>query len=539
MFAFFKNIIGGYREISIFSGIALLVVFFEVLFWALLTQMLPGDMSERGQKLLSKELSAYIDANLSVIFFIAILCRFICQACHNYYMNFMSFEFLRRLRERLDELVITSSYVCLEKIGKARLLANSITNSAVLADTMVVNSLKLFSDALTLISVLIVMLFVSPSITISLLLAFGVLGGAIYFSLAGPVKRWSIKIVEFTTKLNQLGDYFLFAQREVRVNSLGSSALGSQKIVHKKISQIQTKIRFMQVLPRYAVEFLFFGAVAVSLYSVRNQQGVELDVEDLAMLSFFILCGMRIMPICNQMLICLNGMRAGKGVSIQILEDTGQMSEKEGQFAISRELPEKGTLIEMKGVRYGYNSESDVINNLNLTVRKSDVVLLEGKSGTGKSTALDLLLGLRSPGSGSVFVAKGVSTFFVSQHPFMPEGTVGDYFSMVAPEAKWSDVVSYMSEAGLDSALMEKDYYLGEGGGNLSGGQKQLFALIASILRGNELVVFDETTSGLDEESEKRFLVMVSKYLSGAGVVFISHKSAVKAVANKVVKFPL
>ncbi len=539
MFAFFKDIIGGYKEIGIFGGVALLVVFFELLFWALLTQMLPGGMSERGQNLLSKELSTYIDENLSVIFFVAILCRFICQAFHNYYMNFMSFEFLRKLRERLDELVITSSYVSLEKIGKARLLANSISNSAVLADTMVVNSLKLFSDGLTLIAVLVVMLFVSPSITISLLFAFGVLGGAIYFSLAGPVKRWSIKIVEFTTKLNQLGDYFLFAQREVRVNSLGDSALGSQKIVHKKISQVQTKIRFMQVLPRYAVEFLFFGAVAISLYSVRNQQGVELDVEDLAMLSFFVLCGMRIMPICNQMLICLNGMRAGKGVSIQILEDTGQMREKGGQFAISSELPEKDILIEMNGVRYGYNSESDVINNLNLTVRKGDVVLLEGKSGTGKSTALDLLLGLRSPGSGSVFVAKGVSTFFVSQHPFMPEGTAGDYFSMVAPEAKWSDVVSYMNEAGLDSALMEKDYYLGEGGGNLSGGQKQLFALIASILRGNELVVFDETTSGLDEESEKRFLVMVSKYLSGAGVVFISHKSAVKAVANKVVKFPL
>ncbi len=539
MLIFLKDIFGGYKEIFIFLLVSVFLVFLELVFWFLLAFMLPGEVSGGVKGFLDENVLVLLSKNLPAIFLFVIFIRFCIQAFHNYYMNLISFEFLEKLRLRLDKLVLLANYVCLENIGKARLLSNCITNSSVLVDTMIINALKILSDCFTLIAVVAVMFFVSPMVSLYLLLSFGLVGGGIYILLASPVKRWSTIIVKLTTKLNQLGDYFLFAQREIRVNSLSNEALNAQSNIYKGISQVQTKIRFTQVFPRFVIEFLFFGAIALSLLISKSEGNVDVNINDLALLSFFILCGMRIMPICNQMLICLNGIRAGKGASTQIFNDIEYLGTDNSPPRQHLSVGGDNQLISASGISYKYAGHDNVINDLNLLVSRGDVVLLEGKSGTGKSTAIDLLLGLREASNGTITVAPNITTFFVSQHPFMPEGTTWDYFSLVSPNVCWNKVEKYMEEAGLSAVLTDKQYYLGEGGVNLSGGQKQLFALIASILRGDDLVVFDETTSGLDTESEKRFLQMVKKYLYNSGVIFISHKPAVSAISNKIINFPL
>ena len=88
--------------------------------------------------------------------------------------------------------------------------------------------------------------------------------------------------------------------------------MGNQQyLVHNDISATQTKIRFTQLFPRYALEAIFFGAVAlVVMFSENQPKDAQLAI--ISSLAFYVLAGMRAMPLVNQLMICFNGIRTGQ-----------------------------------------------------------------------------------------------------------------------------------------------------------------------------------------------------------------------------------
>ena len=351
--------------------------------------------------------------------------------------------------------------------------------------------------------------------------------------------KWSKFIVNVTNDFNKLTDYLLYSIKEIKVNNLGNSIFSKHNLIHQQISKTQIKIRFTQIAPRYFVEAIFFSSIALFLIYVGSDQN-EISSEILSSIAFIVVAGMRALPLVNQIMISYNGIKAGSGSGIQILTHLKKLSSSKSKSSkkyISKKFLDKNDILTFENVSFSFG-KNKVISNLSFNLQAGEIVLFFGPSGSGKSTALDLILGLREVNSGIVNVKKNLNFYYVSQHPFFPSCSVSDYFSALTPNTNWKNVSKVLKQLNLNFLADNPDYYLGEAASNLSGGQRQLLALSSIIIREPDVIVFDETTSGLDSENELKFLDIVKNNFSKSLVLMISHRDTSKDIASKIINFP-
>ncbi|MDC3247593.1 ABC transporter ATP-binding protein/permease [Gammaproteobacteria bacterium] len=485
-------------------------------------------------------ISIFIDKiGIGYLLIIVVFLRFIMQSIHAWLMHFIGFGYLMNLRDDIVKGVINSRYQNYESIGKARLSSNIILNSAIFVDAVMINYMKIISDFMSLFIVSAIIVFLSgiqSLIIIILLLLLAVVG---IISLRGTLSDWSRAITASSNMLNKLTDYLLYSLKEIKVNKIGESVINQHHSLHKDISSIQLKIRFTQLLPRYIVEAIFFGLIAIAVV-YANGQSDSSKLEIMSSIAFLVVAGMRALPLVNQIMLGTNGVRAGAGAKKQIFEDLQLL--KHGtevlnfkDYSMSRSNL-KG-LLNFRNVAFSYEDEQ-VISDFSCNLERGQIVLFSGPSGSGKSTALDLLLGLRIPNKGSIETQENLDIFYVSQHPFFPACTIKEYFHQSCPKIPWTSIQEYLFKFNLDFLAIDSQFYLGETASSLSGGQRQLLCLIVAILLQPDIVIFDETTSGLDSKNEELFLNMVSKEFSNSLLVMISHRPKTEEIATQILKFP-
>ena len=180
--------------------------------------------------------------------------------------------------------------------------------------------------------------------------------------------------------------------------------------------------------------------------------------------------------------------------------------------------------------------DGPVINNASLTVKKGNITAVCGKSGCGKSTLFKLILGLLEPGGGSIIIndrfKAGAATrhlfSFVPQGSMILSGTIRDNLTVCddgVPESvldlatKTAEIYDFIKSlpAGYDTEL-------GEAGAGMSEGQLQRLAIARALVCDSPVILLDESTSALDEETEYRLLKNI-KALNDKTVIFITHRS--------------
>jgi ATP-binding cassette subfamily B protein len=195
--------------------------------------------------------------------------------------------------------------------------------------------------------------------------------------------------------------------------------------------------------------------------------------------------------------------------------------------------------IELRGVAFGYGCRAPVLEGLDLHIPAGKTVAVVGESGSGKSTLLKLLMGFYAPTGGQVLV-DGLDLWdyelgslragigLVAQDPFVFTGTVAENIALGRPGATRGEVVAAARAAGLEefvAGLPERyDTVVGERGANLSGGQRQRLAIARALLRGPEVLIFDEATSHLDTATERAIQESLRTALAGKTVVLVAHR---------------
>lgn len=176
--------------------------------------------------------------------------------------------------------------------------------------------------------------------------------------------------------------------------------------------------------------------------------------------------------------------------------------------------------IKIENLSFYYSEEKNILNNINLSIKPGEKVAIIGSSGCGKTTLLKLVLGILKPTSGKVLMSNSniqdIDTdmifeqiAYIQQDVFIFDGTIKDNITLYQ---KYSD--SQFNKAiklsNLEELIKEKgkDYMCGENGNKLSGGEKQKIALARSILKKSKLLVADEITASLDNDSS--YLIMNS-----------------------------
>jgi ATP-binding cassette subfamily C protein CydCD len=186
-----------------------------------------------------------------------------------------------------------------------------------------------------------------------------------------------------------------------------------------------------------------------------------------------------------------------------------------------------------------------------LSLRAGEVVAMAGPSGVGKSTLINVLLGLRAPDGGDVLIVGADGTkvsvssldreawhrqvAWVPQHPYCFPGTVAENIRLAAPNA--TDAAVREALAAVDLADLDPATSLGEAGSGLSSGQRRRLGVARALLRDAQILILDEPTAGLDAVSEETVLTSVraAAHDRNRAVLLVAHRPAALAVADRVV----
>jgi ATP-binding cassette subfamily C protein len=207
--------------------------------------------------------------------------------------------------------------------------------------------------------------------------------------------------------------------------------------------------------------------------------------------------------------------------------------------------------VDFKGVSFGYSTEDQILQKVDWHLPIGKISALIGVSGAGKSTIVDLVMGLRQPAQGSVTVDNIDLTDiditqwrhmigYVPQEVTLFNDTIYNNVTLGEPDFSEADVVDALTAAGAMSfikLLPERlDYPVGERGHRLSGGQRQRIAIARALVRRPALLVLDEATTGLDKEVEKEICTAIRDIVEQRKitVLAISHQAIWATIADEI-----
>ncbi len=210
-------------------------------------------------------------------------------------------------------------------------------------------------------------------------------------------------------------------------------------------------------------------------------------------------------------------------------------------------FPKDCTLV-CKSLRFGYESDREILHGIDFSVAPGRFVALVGESGCGKSTLASILMGRIRGFQGELTIggipildiaedALTANITYVGHQSYLFRGTVRDTLKMGSPEATDADFWRVLEQVKLADFLRAQqglDTELEENGVNFSGGQRQRLAVARALLHDTPIYIFDEATSNIDIESENAIMEQIKRLARNKTVILISHRLANVAGANPI-----
>ena len=212
-------------------------------------------------------------------------------------------------------------------------------------------------------------------------------------------------------------------------------------------------------------------------------------------------------------------------------------------------LTDRSRTIQFVNVTFGYDGETTVLKEVSFEVRDGETVAIVGITGVGKSTACHLLLRLFDVTSGAVTIG-GVDVRqlslkwlreqigLVSQDVFLFAGTIRENLLLGNPDAEEHEIIEACQLAHADDFIRKfpagYDTLVGERGVRLSGGQKQRIAIARALLKNAPILVLDEATSAVDQETESRIKEALTQAMDGRTVLLVAHRQSTIRMADRI-----
>ena len=345
----------------------------------------------------------------------------------------------------------------------------------------------------------------------------------------------------------------LGAIREVLLDGTQELYLESYTETDRVHRRLEAKNVFLSFYPRYALEAmgLVFIAILGVIHVIRT--GSEKDI--LPILGALALGAQRLLPALQQIYSGWAALKASNAAIIAVMTMLSQPLPIRFRSTKPLELQRK---IRLSEVSFSYGSEHPrIINNLTLEINKGQRVGIVGSTGSGKTTLVDLLMGLLSPTYGKLMVdglildietqpelvsAWRSSIAHVPQVIYMADSSIAENIAfghprdgidiervkLAAKQARISDFI--------ESKPQSYESFVGERGVQLSGGQRQRIGIARALYKQSQILVFDEATSALDESTESQVMDTIENLSEALTVIIIAHRTSTLRKCDRVIK---
>jgi len=371
---------------------------------------------------------------------------------------------------------------------------------------------------------------------------FGILGFTIYKLMNVRARNLGIQNSVLSVKSSQKISEVLEAYRENFVRN--RRYYYSQEIANYR-SEIANSLAEMQFMP-YISKYVMEATVVLGGLLICGFQFLLQDAKHaVATLAVFLAAGTRIAPAVLRIQTGAIQIRMNLGAAkptldlIEELQFFQPVEQSQDRVDIVHQGFQADVVVEGISLRYS-KAEEFALNNVSLRILPGSVVAIVGPSGAGKTSLVDVLLGVISPDSGEVTISGIVSMqaikkwsgaiAYVPQNIIIAEGTFRENVGLGFPISEMSDelVWAALEVAQLDEYVRSLphglDTYIEEKGTNLSGGQRQRLGIARAMFTKPKLLVLDEATSSLDGQTEVYISDSIRKLRGDVTVITIAHR---------------
>lgn len=404
------------------------------------------------------------------------------------------------------------------------------------------NIVVIVSDLSLLVVLLLGLFLVDPIICLSTLNVFTSIGFILYFLLhTRATKNGKLLAIE-TIRSNQSIVEAILSFREIFVK--GSREFYSKRIQIQRheLAKYDAELKFLPSISKYTTEL----AVVVGITGIAALQFARYETNHaVAVLSVFVAASTRIAPAVmrlQQSAITVKAFLGSGKPTLDLADELRETSPLEFKLnSISLAHNNFNAQVSFDNVSFSYDSEShETIRDISIQVPDGTMTAIVGPSGGGKSTLVDLILGILIPQKGSISLGgitprEAIKEWpgaigYVPQEVFISNGTIRDNICLgfdpktVEENLIWDALEAADLAEFVSSVEGQLEFVVGDNGGSLSGGQRQRIGIARSLLTKPSLVILDEATSALDSATENRISESIMKLRGNCTVIVVAHR---------------
>ncbi len=414
------------------------------------------------------------------------------------------------------------------------------------------NLIKLFGDIIILFSIITLLLLINPALTFiaSILLLFILFSYDLIFKKKLNLMGESINKLStrFMKNTNSLVDGFKTIRLLSKENYFRKIVLDDTK----KYSKTIVNFHIISILPRYFFETLLITTLVIIILFYKYF--FNDNVIFFSTFTVFGLAVLRVLPAITSIASSISSIRYNKDTLniISKIINEKNINNNINEINNNQSLLDKFKKIKLKDVSFNYqNTENKILDNINLEINKGEIIGIQGESGAGKTTFIEILLGLLTPTSGKVLIddidincnikdyQNGID--YLPQNGFLLDDTIEKNIALADDIINQDRLMKAVDFAQLQY-LIDKNFdgiktIIGEKGNKISGGEKQKILLARSFYLDKKIIILDEPTSSLDFNYEKQLNNILKNFSKQKTIIIISHKKEILKLCSKVYNF--
>lgn len=477
-----------------------------------------------------------------ILFLILTLISILLRTVTTYAITYFSLMREYSIGKRLIKNYLFQNYIWFLDRNSSEIAKSILSEVKQVVDFTFVPLMRIISNFIVAFALVLLLILNNPKLAFIV----GFTLTSVYGLTFYIIKNFLVKIGAERVRANQ--ERFMVvseafgATKEVKLGNFEQFYIDRFSKNAKIFSKNQVIARILALLPRYFIEALVFGGmILLIIVLMRNGSGF---LSIMPTISLYIFAGYRLLPVLQQIYDSVTRLQFSSKAVDLMYNDLRNLENKKNVSDSKKKISFENS-INLTDINFSYSNDSKVaLKNINLSIKAFSKVGIVGSTGSGKTTIIDIILGLLDYNSGKITVdelaineknkrswQKNIG--YVPQQIYLSDTTIARNiaFGIDENDIDFNKIKQVSKIANLHDFVIKKlskgyNTVIGERGVRLSGGERQRIGIARALYNNPKLIIFDEGTSALDNITEKTVLKAIDALKNKVTIIMVAHRLA-------------